>query len=233
MLPEPVIKEHEGFLVVRDDLIPGGTKRRALGELLRTIEAKEFVYPGTAYGYGALALAHAGADLGIPVRLFFAKREKKNWTPMMKEAAAQGAKINLVPMGFMNVVVARAREYCERKSGAYLLPLGFDMPEFRRAFVKVAENLDLKPREVWCAAGTGTLSRALQEAWPSAEHHAVIVCRKSASTGNAERHSISLPFDRAARHLPPFPSAANYDAKVWEVMKRHARPGALLWNVGA
>ena len=29
-LPKPIVKEHDGIQVVRDDLIEGGTKRRAL-----------------------------------------------------------------------------------------------------------------------------------------------------------------------------------------------------------
>lgn len=30
MLPKPVIEEYSGFLVVRDDLLSGGTKMRAV-----------------------------------------------------------------------------------------------------------------------------------------------------------------------------------------------------------
>jgi hypothetical protein len=231
-LPDPVIQEHEGFLVVRDDLIAGGTKRRVLGNMLKSSRAREFVYPSTAYGYGPLAVAYAAADLGRSARLFYPKRDKANWTPLMHEAVAQGAKIIPVVSGYMVVLECRAREYCERHPEAQLLPLGFDTNDFHNRLVDVIRTLPVKPREVWCAAGTGALTRSLQAAWPEADHHAVIIARKNANTGNATQHNVQYKFEQAAKNLPPFPSAHNYDAKVWDVMKRNARPGALFWNVG-
>jgi hypothetical protein len=32
--------------------------------------------------------------------------------------------------------------------------------------------------------------------------------------------------------VPPFPSVPTYDAKAWAIMKEHAKPNALFWNVG-
>jgi hypothetical protein len=34
MIPPPQIEEHAGIVVVRDDLIRGGTKRRVIGQFL-------------------------------------------------------------------------------------------------------------------------------------------------------------------------------------------------------
>lgn len=48
-LPKPVIEEISGILVVRDDLLPGGTKRRALEKLVEP--GREYVYASPAYGY--------------------------------------------------------------------------------------------------------------------------------------------------------------------------------------
>ena len=232
-LPDPIIEDHEGFLVVRDDMIAGGTKRRILGGLLKNTEAREFVYPSTAYGYGPLAVAHVAADLGRKARLYYAHRNPENWTGLMCDAAALGAEIVPVPMGYMSVVESRARTYCAQNPDAMLLPLGFDTDDFRAQLTGLAKSLKIKPKEVWCAAGTGALTRSLQAAWPDATHHAVVVASKAADTGYAERHLVDVSFNRAARHLPPFPSASNYDAKAWNIMKHHARPGALFWNVGA
>jgi hypothetical protein len=53
-VPEPRIEKHEGILVVRDDLIEGGT-RRVIRHFLT--DADEFVYASPAYGYGQVALA--------------------------------------------------------------------------------------------------------------------------------------------------------------------------------
>jgi threonine dehydratase len=229
----PIIELHEGFQIVREDLVPGGTKARILPEILKDIDADEFVYPSTTYGYGPLAVAHAAKELGKKAVLFYPARNRENWTPMMEEAESIGAEIVMVKMGFMSVLKCRANEYCEENSRAHMVPLGCDTAEFHQGFVDLAKSLRKRPKEVWCAAGTGALTRALQEAWPNAEHHAVVVAMKTADTGTAIRHTVKIPFERAAKNMPPFPSAANYDAKVWEVMKEHASPKALFWNVGA
>ena len=47
--PKLVIEEHEGFYVVRDDLLEGGSKRRFADRLIReemSAGANEFVYGG-------------------------------------------------------------------------------------------------------------------------------------------------------------------------------------------
>jgi len=45
----------------------------------------------------------------------------------------------------------------------------------------------------------------------------------------------SYKFDRPVKpkDAPPFPSAPKYDAKGWEFIRAHGKPGALFWNVAA
>ena len=172
-LPEPVIENHEGFLVVRDDLVEGGTKRRALTNMLANMPEKEVVYPVTAHGYGQLALAFAGADTGKKVTLFMAKRKNYKDVPIVRETMEKtDAEYHLVQFpNFLNVVMARAKTYVENTPGAKLMPLGFDTQEFSDELAKIAKRLPLKkpPKEVWLAAGTGALARALKKAWPKAD----------------------------------------------------------------
>lgn len=49
MLPKPVVEEHSGFLIVRDDLLKGGTKMRAIMPLIESSLASEFVYASPAH----------------------------------------------------------------------------------------------------------------------------------------------------------------------------------------
>jgi hypothetical protein len=79
-------------------------------------------------------------------------------------------------------------------------------------------------------AGSGTLTRALQAAWPGARFHAVRV-GKPPDVGRARLYEAPEPFERDASLPPPFPSCSNYDAKAWRFLAEHARPGALFWNV--
>ena len=64
-LPKPVIKEYDGIKVVRDDLLDGGTKRRAFTVYVKSKpEIDEFVYASPRQGYAQLSLAYACKDLG-------------------------------------------------------------------------------------------------------------------------------------------------------------------------
>jgi hypothetical protein len=71
-LPAPIIIEHEGVLVVRDDLFPGGTKARFLGVLFDG--AEEVVYAGPAEGAAQVALATVARRLNKRATIFVARR---------------------------------------------------------------------------------------------------------------------------------------------------------------
>lgn len=229
MLPPPVIVEHDGFRVVRDDLVPGGTKRRVLTEVFKHKAAAEFVYPSIPDGYGAIGVALAAKDNGKAARLFYADLPREQWSDLMTQAEEAGATMVMVP-GTHEDAIAAAREYAEAHAESLLLPLGFAMPEYEEELANIARTLPVEPEQVWVASGTGTLTRAFQQAWPDAEHHAVVIKDKG-STGNAVRHMLTSEFEQAAVK-PPFPSSDTFDAKVWGFMKREAKPGALFWNVG-
>jgi hypothetical protein len=227
MLPPLTVEEVAGILVVRDDRVPGGTKRRVLGPLLAG--ADEWVYASPCQGYAQVALAHACHEQGKRATVFVAKRA----TPHKRtaEAIAAAARVVQVPVGYMTVVSARARAYAEQ-TGAGLLPFGFDTPAFIAALADLARSLGLSPAEVWAVAGSGTLSRALQRAWPEAAHHAVRIGAVP-KAGAARLYQAPEPFERDAQVPPPFPSCSNYDAKAWRFILRHASPGSVFWNVAA
>ena len=72
---------------------------------------------------------------------------------------------------FFTVVRKHARDYAQAHPDAVLLKMGFNYPEFTQGLAKAAQELDVEPKQVWCAGGSGTLTRALQLAWPDADHH--------------------------------------------------------------
>lgn len=219
--------EHEGILVVRDDGYPGGTKARVLSVLFDG--AREYVYASPAQGYAQVALAFAARRAGKRATVFTAQR--KVWHARTLQAQAAGARIVPVPAGYLTVVQARARAYCQ-VTGAALLPFGLDAPGFLAALGDVARALPVIPREVWTVAGSGVLTRALQQAWPRAAFHAVRI-GAAPHVGRATVHVAPERFEQDARLPPPFPSCSNYDAKAWRFIRAHASPGALFWNVAA
>ncbi len=226
-LPAPVIDRIGGIDVVRDDRIAGGSKVRALPVLLTG--AREFVYASPVYGYAQISLAHAARRAGVRATVFCA--ERKTLHPRTAEAQRVGARIVQVPVGYLNVVKARARAYCA-VSGARLLPFGFDASEFIEALADVARGLEIDPPEVWTVAGSGVLTRALQRAWPLASFHAVRIGAVP-NTGRARVYQAPERFEQDAQQPPPFPSCGNYDAKAWRFIQAQAKPGALFWNVAA
>lgn len=226
-LPTPVIEEIDGIRVVRDDIIPGGTKARVVHLLFDS--RKEYVYAGPCQGYAQVALAHVCNRTGKKATLFCAKRKVVH--PRTTEATLAGAQVIEVPYGYLNVVRARATEYC-RNTGAVMLPFGMDDPRLRDGIASVASKIS-EPEEVWTVAGSGTLSLALQLAWPRAKFHAVQIGREVKYIGQAKLWTAPEKFEQDAKEPPPFPSCSNYDAKAWRFIKQHARPGALFWNVAA
>lgn len=229
-LPDPVVERVGEILVVRDDLLPGGTKARFLPYLFEGVE--ELVYASPAEGGMQLALAYTAGRLGRRATVFVAARRKPH--PRTAEAEAAGANIVTVRPGYLAVVQARAREYAARTPSARYLELGgaSEAAELRLASHarRVADEVG-SVEQVWCASGSGLLTRALQRAWPNAAHFAVQVGRPIEDPGIALVVEAPYRFAQKARSEPPFPSCPHYDAKAWELARELAMPGALFWNV--
>lgn len=224
----PIVTELvDGILVVRDDLVPGGTKARVIPLLFD--DREEYVYAGPCQGYAQVALAHGAKAHGKRATLFCAKRAVRH--RRTADAALLGATVHEVPFGYLSNVRAKAEAYC-RETGAVMLPFGMDSPVIRNGLASIASTLE-EPVEVWTVAGSGTLTLSLQQAWPNAVFNAVQIGKHLADPGRARVWVAPESFERDAVYPPPFPSCSNYDAKAWRFIKENARPGALFWNVAA
>jgi hypothetical protein len=226
---KPVVIDHDGIAVVRDDLFAGGTKARFLGALFD--DADEVVYASPAEGGAQTALATVAARLGKRATIFVAKRAAPHPRSIM--AKALGATIYQVTPGYLSVAQARARRYCADK-GAKLAPFGVDMPLAIDAISAAAAALEIEPAEVWCAAGSGVLARGLARAWPGARRHVVQIGRKldAGDVDGATIHVHPLAFGQQCRLTPPFPADPHYDAKAWEIAQaKHGAGLVVFWNV--
>jgi Pyridoxal-phosphate dependent enzyme len=226
---KPQAIKHNNILVVRDDLLSGGTKARFIPLLFTGTD--EVVYASPPEGGAQTALATVAAQLGKRATIFVAKRTKPHARTLM--AQRLGAKIVQVSPGYLNVVQARAREYSDQ-TGALLAPFGFDIPGATQAIAQAARSIGIQPDEVWCAAGSGVLARGLAQAWPNASRHVVQVGRSLSpnDVAGATIHVYPKPFEWAIKKKPPFPSDPHYDAKAWEFCVTQKGPGCVLfWNV--
>ena len=91
------IEEYRQAVVVREDLLPGGSKARFVPYLVAG--AKEVVYGGPCCGAAALALSIYCESVGIKTTLFYAQRKRENWHGMQLKAEARGASIVEIPGG--------------------------------------------------------------------------------------------------------------------------------------
>mgnify|MGYP003644809777 FL=1 len=233
--PEPVVEEHDGFLVVRDDLLGGGSKIRFADYLICADDnIKEWVYGSSpATGYAQISLGHLCEKYDKSAVVFMADRAVEKRHPYQIEAINTGVDMRWVPNGMLSVTEKRARDYVqEDPKTRRLLPIGFDDDTVLSSIIRVARNQPFTPNEVWTVGSSGTLTRGLQLAWPNASFHCVCVGH-SGDYGRAKTYRCEIPFNKETKVKPPFPSAPTYDAKAWEFMLNYASPGALFWNVGA
>lgn len=231
----PIIEDHGGILVAREDLVPGGAKIRFLPYVVG--DATELIYGGPYCGGAAYALSEWGKRQGVKVTLFYAKRKAHHWRQIA--AYRNGAVIYEVPNGYMTVVQARAREYAADHPGAKLLPLGFDVPEADSPFVTFLGGLRQQVGpvdQVWCATGSGMLARSLGRAFPDAQVKAVVVGlasrnEKQIMPPNVELIPCKWSFEQECDDPVPFPACKNYERKAWSVMKFRGEGRLLFFNV--
>ena len=232
-LPIPIVEEFDGIRVVRDDLLDGGTKRRAFTMYVASRpDVKEFVYASPRQGYAQLSLAYACHDLGRKCTVTVPKGEK-TWLTI--EAEKLGCNVIQVPMGYLSNIQHKARVYCE-ETESHLIPFGGDHPIIIEAMTRAALSLDIQPKEVWTVMSSGVLSRGLQNAWPDAKVYGVQIGNNTTEEemGRAETFRSKYTFQQECKkdERPPFPSSLTYDSKAWTFIKEKATEGALFWNVG-
>ena len=242
------VETHAGtriWQVVRDDIPEVGSKGRFGSLLVQRMKEDTIVYVAPRVGWAPISLARLCKLYGKRLILF--APASKEASDHQKVAVELGAEMRFHRIAAMPVLQAKAQAFAERH-GYLFAPLGLRHPLVTAAIIatadKLGKTLGSLPPEVWSAFSTGVLSRGLQLAWPDPVFHGVAVARniKAGERGRAILHSHPYDFtrDESAELRPPFPSATNYDAKVWRFMKgwredgnfvEPAPDGSLFWNV--
>lgn len=229
----PVLSEHDGITVVRDDMYPGGTKARFL-HLLYKPGIECLVYATPPQGGAQTALAYTAQRMGKRAHLFVARRSFPHARTLM--AATLGAELTYVKPGYLNVVQKRAFDWAQVHPDAYMVPFGCDVPEAMAVLASAARRVPFQPDEVWCAGGSGVLARALALAWPNAVRHVVQVGRELSPLRAGQPFRVHM-YPRAFEDIgppAPFPADPHYDAKAFNLCKNWKRPAGrrvLFWNV--
>ena len=220
--------------IVRDDLHGCGTKGR-IGDLLvsRTVQ-NTIVYVQPRCGFAGISLARLAAKYKKRLVLFCPA--SKEVSIHQRKCYEMGADLRFVRIAAMPNLGKIAGEWAA-KNNALFVPLGLRHELVTAAAVRVAHDMAVRwgfqPTRVWHAISTGVLSRGLQIGWPNSTFISVAVARnlKHGELGRSAIYSHPRPFTEDAKTMPPFDSASNYDAKVWEYILANGQTGDLMWNV--
>ena len=238
-----IIEKHDNLFVLRDDLLPGGTKSILIKSITESTPNKhEFVYASPVYGGFQIALSAYCQLHGKKATIFCAKRNALHVNTL--KCLEYGANVIQVPYGYLTVVEKHARLYCENNPDSQKIVFGAGTAENRQLLtertLEVFKQLGREPDEIWCAVGSGTLILSIAAACKTAKVYGVQVGAEF--TPPEGSHNIQIikyekPFDKPSKFKAPFPSVANYDLKAYEKCVEHmmsktdSNKCVLFWNV--
>jgi hypothetical protein len=237
LLPDIVIKEHEGVKVVREDLsLEGGTKSRAGEFLISQTKKNTLVYVVPRVGHAGIAIMELAKLYNKEVIFFMpACREisdHQSYIINMKPKDVIFERIAAMPN--LNIL---AKKYADQ-NGYEFLPFGLNHSYTIAGFVRTCENL-LKnynePEEMWSVVSTGVLTRGLQIGFENTNMNGICVARnmKQGELGRTKIISEPLPFlkDEKAINLPNFNTVPSYDGKGWKYVPKNTDRDVWFWNV--
>jgi hypothetical protein len=229
-----VIETYNGVSVLRDDLLPGGTKSVILPHILDK-DKRCYVYASPVYGGMQIALAAYCRSIGKQAVIFCAKRKTPHANSL--RVKAEGGVVYQVPYGYLSHTQKKAREYA-RDNNAQLIEFGGNYPIAIKAISErmrqVSDRLGREPDIIYCTAGSGTLLRGIIAGTNAAR---IVAVQVGAEVGNPLPDRVTIkkyhkPFEKESTIKAPFPSCANYDLKGWEYCVRDKPEGLVLfWNV--
>jgi hypothetical protein len=240
------------LFVVRDDLLPGGTKERACRSFLESLDAQgnsAFVYASPFCGFAQVALARAASSLGREAVLFAAR------DPFQKGSCAHeytrlaesfGATVFICQD--LKEATVRAIAYAKASSDC-LVPLGFDHPSFRAELIRALKDVwgrvlaesERPPQALWLPVGSGTLAKCMRQVVSREIELKLVNVNVLSEEDSRIMEVMKLPnssyvraqekFEERCENLPPVPSNLHYDAKLWRLLVREGKSGDVWWNV--
>jgi hypothetical protein len=248
--PDVIITEHNvnyGVVnVVRDDMLEGSTKQRALYEwILSNKDIKEFVYAGPDNGHGQLSISLICHALGKKITLFLQSSTGKN-SELVERSIKYGARVHLYT-DRLRTVVEEAQKYVDRTPGSLFIPLGVDTAEYQRLMVRAIRTAfpkDIIVKRMWVTVGSANLLKALSVVFPDTKFIIVRVGKKVYLDKYPDLESrIVSTYDATTKYkfshnvketeAPPYPSSRTYDAKMWSYIVNDAKNGDFVWNAAS
>ena len=231
-----------GLVVLRDDLIEGGTKRTYLWKVIASNPTVEnFVYASPPEGGLQLALAALCKETGK--NCVIVTQQHKTVGLHTRMVLEMGGSVLYVPPpnAFQKRLEKVAREYAVKTPHTHKLAFGgayeFGVDTIAARMRKVSDTLGREPDEVFCAVGSGTLLRGILRGTDDAKVIGVLVGMTHKREEFADyrvtliRHR--LKYQQPSKFAMDFPCNVTYERKAFETMLQHRTQGALtlFWNV--
>jgi hypothetical protein len=229
------------FHIIRDDLIPGGTKMRSLNWVLRNNpDTEEFVYAANTSGGGIVSLVFGCTMFGKKATLFLNGLENSTTAILLAQPDVTIHNCRFKLWEVEKLAEQYVHESVSKGKKVKLLPFGFHSLEMNTAFIEnIKQNLPMDmrldpPKRMWLAAGSGNTLNCLSKIFPSTEFLAVQIGRQIPEeyTNNCRVKLFKAReyFSEPAAYLPPFPSVVTMDAKVWSFVLKYGQSGDYFWN---
>jgi hypothetical protein len=168
-----------GVYILRDDLLPGGTKSILIDSIIVDAEKKhsnyinEIVYASPCYGGFQIALSIFCKNNNKKATIFCAKRKQRH--PNTELCIQNGANVIEVPYGYLSVVEKHARDYITSNNSSFVpfkISFGANSLESiaiiasraNRVIELFCKMYGKPPDEIWCAVGSGTLINGISRA---------------------------------------------------------------------
>ncbi len=240
--------------IIREDLLPGGTKQRAIIPFLEDLIQQghdEFVYASPFCGFAQIALAYAGKHLQKKITIFCETMDSGDKVDSKFHEfslLAQSLGASIKPCKDLQQAEQKASEY-SRSHGAFQVPLGFNHEGFLNHYSKalliqfliLKKKIDFTPKVLWVPIGSGTLVRLFRKVLPQEITLNCVDVRVLKPTDdrikniqnleNVNFYRADLNFHEESHELPPLPSNKYYDAKLWTFINRFATHNDIWWNV--
>lgn len=259
--PLPILSDftfgNRQLIVVRDDLLPGGSKQRGVMPYLKSLIAsgrKHFVYASPFSGFAQVTLAFCTSNLkqsftGIKSTIFCEKSPDGDFHEYSRLAKSYGSRIVLCE-NLADAYDHALEEQFSDKQGT-VIPLGFDDPIYRDLLGSEIKKCwqyitaQQKISELWLPIGSGTLMKVFRKI---VSDNIKIYGVNVNVLPEIDRRISTIMQDKRVTYIKcekkfhvaddggrtPVPSNIFYDAKVFTEWLKTSSPsgGSLWWNVG-
>jgi 16S rRNA G966 N2-methylase RsmD len=239
----PGAKQSITVNVFRDDYLTGGTKQRAIVPLIESSNKNKFIYAGPTQGMAIVALAYSCYLTHKTAVLFVARsRRPQHRTKMLQLALTFGNAVELHEMhdGQLKKLQIAAEAYHKAHKDSYLMSFGGNSGDFMKLLERgIREAMPPKiikspPKRIWITAGSATVLNVLARIFPKTQFLALQV-GKTVWPDMVPKGTIiytaNQRYAEEARDLPPWDAQRNYEAKLYEWIKRFGRTGDYVYNI--